>query len=102
MRCRESQKAITAALRKRQLLAFVYDGQPRAVEPHIYGRSGTGRRALSAYQVAGGSASGEPVGWKLFHVSDMLQVTLLPQRFSGPRPDYNAEDKSFRSVELRL
>ncbi len=29
--------AIATALRKRQLLAFVYDGQSRAVEPHIYG-----------------------------------------------------------------
>ncbi|MBA3599396.1 MAG: hypothetical protein H0W40_18790 [Methylibium sp.] len=94
--------AIATALRERQLLAFVYDGQPRAVEPHIYGLSGSGRPALSAYQVAGGSASGEPLGWKLFHVSEMRQVKLLAAHFAGPRPDYNARDKAFRSVEIAL
>lgn len=98
-RCRT---VIAAALADRQLLAFVYEGHPRAVEPHILGILGTGVRDLSAYQVAGTSRSGTAVGWKSFHLNGMSQVAPLPRHFTAPRPDYNRDDPAFRSVDARL
>lgn len=94
--------AIAAAIRKRQLLAFLYEGHPRAVEPHICGILNNGEPGLSAYQVAGSSGSGEPVGWKTFHLSGMQQVWPMARHFAGPRPDYNPQDPAFRSIEIRL
>lgn len=53
---------ITAAIHHRNLLTFVYDGFRRTVEPHTYGMDKKGHMALRAYQVSGGSESGEYVG----------------------------------------
>ena len=59
--------SIASAIQSRNLLSFVYDGFRRTVEPHTFGVDAKGHAALRAYQVAGGSESGEYVGWKLFH-----------------------------------
>ena len=58
---------ISSAIQDRHLLSFTYDGFPRVVEPHCCGTDKKGHPALRAYQVQGGSESGEYVGWKLFH-----------------------------------
>ena len=80
--------SIAIAIRTRKLLQFTYDGYPRTVEPHTYGIDGKGHQALRAYQVSGGSESGEYVGWKLFHVAEMRGIAILEQEFSGPRSGY--------------
>lgn len=56
--------SIASAINNRQLLSFSYDGYPRIVEPHTYGTDTKSHTALRAYQVRGGSESGEYVGWK--------------------------------------
>ena len=93
---------ITAAIQNRQPLRFFYDGHMRIVEPHTYGVDVRGHDALRAYQVAGGSSSGEFIGWKLFHVSEMGAITLLEDRFSGPRAEYKRGDKVFRTIVAQL
>lgn len=93
---------ISAAILGRNLLSFTYDGFRRTVEPHTYGTDTKGHLALRAYQVGGGSESGEYVGWKLFHVGDMLGVTVLPQTFTGPRPKYKRGDTAFASIRAQL
>lgn len=89
---------IDSAIRNRQLLSFTYDGFARVVEPHTNGIDNKGHKALRAFQVQGGSESGEYVGWKLFHVSEMHQITVLSKNFSGPRPKYHRGDKAFSSI----
>lgn len=94
--------SITTAIQGRNLLSFIYDGYPRTVEPHTYGRDIRGHSALRAYQVAGGSESGQYIGWKLFHCNDMHGVTVQPQTFSGPREGYKRGDKAFKSIMAQV
>lgn len=96
------QLPIAAAIEKRRLLAFTYHGLERVVEPHIYGVRPDGRPALSAYQVLGGSASGEQAGWKLFHVHEMQDVRLMQRGFSRPRQGYNPDDGMFSRTFVKL
>lgn len=93
---------IAGAIRKRRLLRFNYRGHTRTVEPHIYGIDGKGHHALSAYQIEGGSDSGQPVGWKLFHIDEISGGNMLRKHFWGPRPDYNPADRVFASVIAQL
>lgn len=93
---------ITTAIRNRQLLSFSYDGFVRTVEPHCYGIDNNRHEALRAYQVGGGSESGEYVGWKLFHVSEMRGVTVLQEHFANPRPKYKKGDSAFSTIYAEL
>jgi hypothetical protein len=93
---------IAAAINNQNLLTFSYDGYRRTVEPHTYGVDRKGHIALRAYQVGGGSESGEYVGWKIFHVHEMLGVSVLQQTFVGPRPEYKRGDRAFTSIQAQL
>ncbi len=93
---------IAEAIRTQHLLTFSYDGYIRTVEPHTYGIDRKGHRALRAYQVTGGSESGERVGWKIFHERDMHGLAVLPQPFQGARPGYKRGDQLFARIEAQL
>ena len=93
---------IASAIRNRQLLSFTYDGYSRIVEPHCYGTDKKGHSALRAYQVSGGSESGEYVGWKLFHTNETNHFVILPMHFPGPRPGYTRNDSAFVSIQVQL
>ena len=94
--------SIATAIQGRNLLSFIYDGFQRTVEPHTFGVDAKGHPALRAYQVSGGSDSGEYIGWKLFHANEMRGVTMQPQTFAGPRPGYKRGDKAFASIRAQL
>lgn len=93
---------IERAIQSRHLLAFTYDGFVRTVEPHTVGIDSKGHRALRAYQVSGGSESGEYVGWKMFHVDEIFSLSELPQAFNGPRPGFKRGDSAFRVITAEL
>lgn len=94
--------SIAAAIQGRNLLSFIYDGFRRRVEPHTFGVDTKGHAALRAYQVSGGSESGEYIGWKLFHANKMHGVAMQPQTFAGPRPAYKRGDKAFANIRAQL
>jgi hypothetical protein len=98
------QTALTlaTAIQGRNLLFFIYGGFRRIVEPHTFGMDAKGHKALRAYQVGGGSESGEYIGWKQFHASEMYDVTLQAQTFAGPRPGFKRGDKAFASITAQL
>jgi hypothetical protein len=93
---------ISSSIKNLQLLSFTYDGFSRVVEPHTYGIDTKGHAALRAYQVRGGSESGEYVGWKLFHVNEMLGLTVLSEHFSCARPKYKRGDSVFSTIHAQL
>jgi len=93
--------SIAAAIQERRLVTFSYDGYRRTVEPHAYGVDRKGHRALRAYQVGGGSESGEHVGWKLFHADEMQGLSVLPETFPGPRPGYKRADQAFSHIQTQ-
>ncbi|MDC8770944.1 hypothetical protein [Roseateles albus] len=94
--------SIAIAIQNRNLLSFSYDGLRRVVEPHTLGRDTKGHMALRAYQVAGGSESGEHVGWKMFHVDEMFGASVQSQVFAGPRSGYKRGDKAFQTILAQL
>jgi len=93
---------IKAAIQSRELLSFSYDGFSRIVEPHTYGVDTKGNSALRAYQVRGGSESGEYVGWKIFLIGNIRQLSATQQHFPGPRPQYKRSDSAFNSIYAQL
>ena len=93
---------IETAIASRRLLRLVYDGHTREVEPHTYGVTRKGRRALVAYQVRGGSRSGEYMGWKTFHEDEMRNVSMMDDAFVGPRDGYRRDDPAFASIFAQL
>ena len=93
---------IEVAIEDRHLLQFRYAGFVRVVEPHAFGVSNRGRYTLRAYQVEGGSDSGQTQGWKLFHVADMESIVVTPRRFDSPRTDYRRDDRVFARILSQL
>lgn len=89
---------IEVAIEDRHLLQFRYDGFTRVVEPHAFGVSNRGRYTLRAYQVDGGSESGQSQGWKLFHVADMDSIIVTARHFEAPRSDYRRDDRVFARI----
>lgn len=94
---RDPKARIRDALRGRRLLEFLYHGHGRRAEPHALGRLKDGRLALLAWQVAGGSRSEPPPGWRNFLLSEMEAVEVRADVFA-PRPDYRPEKTRFREI----
>ncbi|AEM78240.1 hypothetical protein [Thermoanaerobacter wiegelii] len=84
---------ICSAIKNREVIQFYYEGGIRIVEPFCYGESTKGNLVLRGYQVDGYSSSGNPIGWKLFIVDNMHNISLTGRKFSGLRPDYNPNDR---------
>ncbi len=93
---------IEKTIHNRKLLAFTYDGFIRTVEAHTYGIDSKGHLALRAFQISGGSESGEYVGWKMFHVNKMFNLSELPHSFIGPRSGFQKGDVAFRVIMAEL
>jgi hypothetical protein len=96
------ESLICQAIRERHHMEFVYDDAVRVVEPYVYGDNKLGHHVLRAYQVDGGSAkSGEPIGWKVFSASKVMQARVIDRPFV-PRPEYNPEDKHIPRIICRV
>lgn len=93
-----SSDLICKAIAGRMVISFHYKGVNRKVEPHIVGRDGDGDLTLSAWQLSGGSG----VGWRDFHISKMMGVTVTDEAFPGARPGYNPNDTTLKQVLCRL
>jgi hypothetical protein len=96
------QNLLTRAIRDRSVVGFHYDGHPRAVEPHCLGLSPKGALLLRAYQISGSSSSGDPVAWRLFTVSKIVNARVSEHTFSRARPDYNPADSAMATVIAAL
>jgi len=96
------RRSICQAIEDHSLLKLDYGDRLRIVEPHIYGEDSRGHELLSAYQVSGGSVSGEHVGWKLFDLDKVRGVEVMPIRFLEPQAAYNPGDRTFTRVYSRL
>jgi hypothetical protein len=87
---------IRDAIQRRLMIVLNYKPGERLIEPHAYGKSKEGKFLLRAFQVSGASHSNEHVNWKLFRIDRMASLSLSAQTFSGPRPDYNPDDKAMK------
>ncbi len=93
---------ICRAIRERKLLAFTYEGEPRVVEPHCHGTSRAAHEVLRAYQIGGGSTSGQAIGWKMFRVDAISGLNIVSDGFPTARPGYNANDSQMTAIHCHL
>lgn len=84
-------QALVQAVKERRVVTFVYQGQPRTVEPHACGvATRSGEAVLHGYQTDGGSASGTPPGWRTFSLSKIEALAVSATTFAAPRADYSS------------
>lgn len=93
---------IKAAIENKQLLLLQYKGYSRTVEPHAYGIDKDQIQKLRCYQVAGGSASCEPAGWKILNVADIWTLNVTETRFVRARDGYKRDDKAMQQIYAQL
>jgi hypothetical protein len=92
---------IAQAVRDHRIVTFWYNGLLRTVEPHTYGVTMAGHEALSGYQAAGGSHSGDLPGWRLFLLSEISNLTVTDRTFARTRPGYNSNDSRMCRILAR-
>lgn len=90
------------ALELGQVLELRYDGFYRYVEVHAVGVSTAGNAVMRCWQVRGGSASGEPVGWKLMRLDEVLNAAISDEPSQAPRPGYSRGDKGMSRITCQL
>ena len=95
-------QVIAAAIKARQRLHFAYDGHARTVEPHTLGTDARGVQLLCGYQIAGGSRSGKPAGWKFFRIVEISNITSAGAELFSPRPEYRKNDGAFAIIAAQL
>ncbi len=96
-RPRDLEPLIRRALAERRLLEFSYHDHVRRVEPHALGQLRDGARVLLAWQVAGGSRSEPPPGWRNFLLADIKALVITEVKFA-PRTDYRPEKTKLRVI----
>lgn len=102
-----SQTILCTAIGSRNGVQFWYSGDAapglRMVEPHMVAYNAAGHLALSGWFLGGATESASGQGWREYLLSDIANVTVLPQQFPGPRPGYNPSGgKIFHNVQCRL
>jgi hypothetical protein len=90
------------ALQFGQVLEIRYDGYSRSVEVHAVGLTKEGNAVMRVWQVSGGSASNEPVGWKLLRLDEATGAIVTQQRSLAPRPGYKRGDTVMRQITCQL
>lgn len=90
------------ALRSARRLELRYDGYVRVVEIHAVGFSRNDDPLMRVWQVRGGSAGGEPTGWKLLRVNEALGVQILDERSEAPRSGYRRNDSAMTRIACQL
>jgi len=78
-----TDEMIRWAITEKKSLEFDYDGYPRIVEPHVYGRKNE-KNGILVYQLRGQSSDGE-LGWKRMHMKKMANMRVLDETFPGKR-----------------
>ena len=54
--------------------------------------------AMRVWQVAGGSVSNEPVGWKLLRLDEATGANLTTERCLAPRHGYKRGDRAMERI----
>ena len=101
-RAQENKQAlICSAIRQLRPIEFYYMHGYRTVEPFALGIVLNDRQdnmSILCWQVAGFSDLNETLGWKLYRVSDMEDIEVQNQHFTGIRPGYAPENLEMAQV----
>ena len=84
-----------AAIQARRIIKFYYHGGYRTVEPFALGvvRHGAAdNESLICYQTEGFSELQDVVGWKLYRASEIEELHVSQEQYTGDRPGYDPDD----------
>jgi hypothetical protein len=99
---REKTRAtLCQAINARRVIEFYYHGGYRTVEPFALGITMHGEadnESLICYQTGGYSDSNKAEGWKLYRASEMEDITVTKEPFTGLRPGYDPENIDMMEV----
>lgn len=107
---RETKRAVVCtAIKQLRTMEFYYHGGYRTVEPFALGivlnKRDADNESLVCWQTEGFSDFRETVGWKLYRLSDMEDMEILKDKFTGERPNYDPDqiemDKVICCVRLK-
>jgi len=93
---------VCEAIRTARCLELTYAGHRRVVEAHIAGAARDGTALVLAWQVRGGSSSGQPAGWKMFHLDRVAGAQLSAEPSQAPRAGYRRDDRTIVHVVCRV
>lgn len=90
------------ALKSRQRFELRYNGFVRVVEVHAVGFSKNNDPVARVWQVSGGSAGTETVGWKLLRLDQSTGGVVLNEASEAPRPGYKPGDRAMTRIVCEL
>jgi hypothetical protein len=91
----KTRGTLWAAIQARRVTEFYYHGGYRTVEPFALGVTMYGaaeNESLICYQTEGYSDLQETVGWKLYRASEMEDLKVSREQFTGERPGYDPDN----------
>ncbi len=91
-----------AALQSGARLCLQYDGFTRIVEVHAVGVSTAGNPCMRVFQTAGGSVSGEPIGWKMMILDKSFSMHMTEEVAQSPRQGYAKNDRGMSVIFAQL
>jgi predicted DNA-binding transcriptional regulator YafY len=100
MRIMDTKQLIDKAISERKVISFVYEEQPRTVEPYMYGMLGNVTQ-LHAYQFAGGSNSGGIPEWRNFHIDKIESLKIYDQTFEL-QLTYHPENANYTKIIKKI
>ncbi len=82
---------VCRAVRERRVLAFVYRGGVRRVEPYCHGYARR-EEVLLGRQIGGYTTSGDPQRWRLFHVARTEGLRASEEAFEPAVEEYDRDN----------
>jgi hypothetical protein len=96
-------RTLCSAIDSKQIVRFYYQGEFRLVEPFCLGMMSPDKNmVLKCYQVGGYSKFGQPVGWKLFRFSEISNLAVTDDHFTGARPGYDPNDLEMEPIYCQV
>jgi len=96
---------LTQAIQAKTIVRIRYKDEigERLIEPFCYGRGGSDKELLRAWEISGFSNHPDDVpNWRLFIVENISSMELTDKNFTGIRPFYTPNDSAMSEVYAHI
>jgi len=94
------KQEICSAINAKRIIKFDYHDGLHLVEPFCLGAlpGGAVNESLRCYQISGASILDNPIGWRLYRLSDISSVEITGEHFTGDRPGYDPDNSEMATI----